>query len=130
MAPVLLGGNLSTFWKHTIEYQANRGSPFSIWGLWGGLSFEQHLVQGAAVALAIGLAVVPRRRGTVEVAALAAAVIIALQFGIDHWFYLYIVWFFPAAMFALLAAHPSPSEPERSDAPGAPVQLAAATATS
>ena len=126
MTPVLLHGNLATFWKHTIEYQSNRGSPFSIWGLWGGLSFAQHLVQGAAVALAIGLAFIPRRRGTIEVAALAAAVIVALQLGIDHWFYLYIVWFFPPAMLALLAAHPPPSDPERTDAPGSPVQLATA----
>jgi hypothetical protein len=59
-------------------------------------------------------------------AALAAAVIIALQLGIDHWFYLYIVWFFPPAMLALLAAHPPPTEPERTDASGPPVQLAAA----
>jgi hypothetical protein len=126
MAPVLLHGNLSTFWKHTIEYQSNRGSPFSIWGLWGGLSFEQHLVQGAAAALAVGFAIIPRRRGPIEVAALAAALIIALQLGIDHWFYLYIVWFFPAAMLALLAAHPASSAPELPDGSGSPVQLAAA----
>ena len=90
------------------------------------MSFEQHLVQGAAAALAVGLAVIPRRRGTVEVAALAAAVIIALQLGIDHWFYLYVVWFFPPAMLALLAAHPPPSEPERTDAAGSPVPVATA----
>jgi hypothetical protein len=130
MTPVLLGGNLSTFWRHTIEYQSNRGSPFSIWGLWGGLSLEQHLVQGAAVALAVGLAVVPRRRATGEVAALAAALIIALQFGIDHWFYLYIVWFFPPAMLALLAAHPACPEPEGGEAPGSRVPLAAAASAS
>jgi hypothetical protein len=106
MAPVALGGNLHTFWKHTIAYQEGRGSPFSIWGLWGGLSFEQHFLQGAVAALALGLAVVPRRRGPIEVAALAAAIVIALQLTITHWFYLYIVWYFPPAMFALLAAHP------------------------
>ncbi len=42
----------------------------------------------------------------VEVAALGAAVLIALQLGISHWFYLYIPWFFPLVLIALLAAHP------------------------
>ena len=48
----------------------------------------QHVVQGAAVALALVVAFVPRRRTIVEVAALGAAVLIALQLGITHWFYL------------------------------------------
>ncbi len=106
MAPVLLGGDLGRFWHDTITYQAGRGSPFSIWGLWGGLGVEQHLVQGAAVALAIAVAFVPRRRDVVQVAALGAAVLICLQLGITHWFYLYIVWFFPLVIFALLGMYP------------------------
>jgi hypothetical protein len=106
MLPVLLDNNLHAFWHDSIAYQANRGSPFSVWGLWGGLGFEQHLVQGAGVALAIALAFVPRRRGRVELAALAAAVLITLQLGVTHWFYLYIVWFFPPLMVALIASHP------------------------
>jgi hypothetical protein len=104
MLPVLLHGNLGTFWRHTISYQASRGSPFSVWGLWGGLGFVQHMVQGAAAALAIVLVFVPRRRGTLEVAALAGAIVIALQLGVTHWFYLYIVWFFAPAIVALFGA--------------------------
>ncbi len=106
MLPVLLDGNLHAFWRDTISYQSNRGSPFSVWGLWGGIGFVQRLVQGAAAALAIIVAAFPRRRGIVEVAALGAAVLIALQLGISHWFYLYIPWFFPLVLIALLAAHP------------------------
>jgi hypothetical protein len=106
MLPVLLDNNLHTFWHDTISYQAQRGSPFSIWGLWGGLGFEQHLVQGAGVALAIAVAFVPRERRIVEVAALGAAVLILLQLGVTHWFYLYIVWFFPLVIVALFASHP------------------------
>jgi hypothetical protein len=106
MAYVVAHDNLPAFWKDTIVYQEGRGSPFSIWGLWGGLSFEQHLVQGAAVALVLVLAVVPRRRGLVEVAALAGAILIALQLGLTHWFYLYIPWFFAPAIVALLGARP------------------------
>jgi hypothetical protein len=113
MLPVLLHHNLHAFWHDTITYQAGRGSPFSIWGLWGGLGFEQHVVQGAAVTLAIVAALIPRRRGMVEVAALGAAVLIALQLGITHWFYLYIVWFFPLVALALFASHPRPGAPAR-----------------
>ena len=105
MLPVLLDGNFHAFWRDTISYQSNRGSPFSIWGLWG-IGAVQRLVQGAAAALAIVVAAFPRRRGLVEVAALGAAVLIALQLGISHWFYLYIPWFFPLVLVALVAAHP------------------------
>jgi hypothetical protein len=114
MLPILLAGNLHAFWHDTISYQSGRGSPFSVWGLWGGLGIEQRLVQGLAAGLAIAVAVVPRRRGLVEVAALAAAVLIALQLGISHWFYLYIPWFFPLVMLAVIGSHPlatdSPTE--------------------
>jgi hypothetical protein len=106
MLPVLLGHNLHAFWHDSVSYQAGRGSPFSIWGLWSGLGFEQHLVQGAAVGLALAVVLVPRRRDVAVVAALGAAILIALQLGITHWFYLYIVWFFPLVMVALLGAYP------------------------
>ncbi len=106
MLPVLTQDNLHAFWHDTISYQAQRGSPFSVWGLWGGLSIEQHLVQGAAAGLALIVAFVPRRRDVVTVAALGAAVLIALQLGVTHWFYLYIVWFFPLVMVAVLGFYP------------------------
>ena len=41
---------------------------------------------------AAGLAFIPRRRTVSQVAALAAAVLIALQLAVDHWFYLYLPW--------------------------------------
>ena len=34
--------------------------PFSIWGLWGGLGWLQSLLQGAVIALALGVAFLPR----------------------------------------------------------------------
>ncbi|MBV9837209.1 MAG: hypothetical protein JO156_03755 [Solirubrobacterales bacterium] len=113
MLPVLLSHDLHAFWHDSIAYQAQRSTPFSIWGLWGGLGAEQHLVQGAAAALALAVAFVPgRRRGLVEVAALAAAVLIALQLGVDYWLYPYIVWFFPLVITVLLASHPAAGEGE------------------
>jgi hypothetical protein len=107
MLPVLLDHNWRAFWHDTIVYQANRTSPFSIWGLWGGLSLEQHLVQGATIALAIAVAFVPRRRTVVEVAALAAAVVIAIELSASYWLYSYIVWFFPVVAVALFGSYPA-----------------------
>ncbi len=107
MLPVLLGHNLHAFWQDTVVYQANRVTPFSVWGLWGGLSLEQHLVEGGVVALALIVAVVPRRRGLVEIAALAGAVLIALQLSAGYWLYSYVVWFFPVVAVALFGVFPA-----------------------
>jgi hypothetical protein len=101
---VLAYGDPATFYDRTLGFQAERGSPFSIWGLrdW---KTPQTAVQVAAVLLAVAVAFVPRRRDLVGLAALSAAVLIALQLGVTHWFYLYIVWFFGPAMVALLGRH-------------------------
>jgi hypothetical protein len=126
MLPVLLDNNLHAFWSDTIVYQADRISPFSVWGLWGGLSFEQHLVEGAAVAFALVVAFVPRRRGVVEVAALAGAVVIALQLAANYWLYSYIVWFFPLVIAAVFGSHPARRDARSPMAPArAPARLPA-----
>ena len=101
------------FWDRTIGFQSGRSSPFSLWGLHD-LDTAQKLVQAGAVLLALGLAFVPRRRDLGGTAALCAAVLIALQLGVEHWFYLYIVWFFPLVMLALLAPASTPAAPARS----------------
>ncbi|MEA2359543.1 MAG: hypothetical protein QOI62_2803 [Solirubrobacteraceae bacterium] len=101
-AAIVLGyGGLHTFYERTLAFQAARNSPFSIWGLYG-WGTAQAIVQLAAVILAVAVAFLPRRRDTVGLAALSAAVLVALQLGVDHWFYLYVVWFFGAVMVALL----------------------------
>jgi hypothetical protein len=110
MLPVILDNNWHAFWHDTVSYQAGRTSPFSIWGLWGGLGIEQHLLQGATVALAIAVMFLPRRRGLVEVAALGAAILIALQLGAGYWLYSYIVWFFPFVVVALFGSFPTEME--------------------
>jgi hypothetical protein len=57
----------------------------------------------------------------VTLAALAAAVLIAVQIGVTHWFYLYIVWFFPLVMVAVLAGSGPAGPPP---APGRPADRA------
>jgi hypothetical protein len=124
--PALSHDSLHTIYERTIAYQQNRGSPFSVWGLYGLHGWETAM-ELAAVVLALVLAVVPRRADLVGLAAACGAVIIALQLGIEHWFYLYIPWFFPLAILALLgrfsdsAAYPpdAASAPARSSLPAA-----------
>ncbi|MDX6719223.1 MAG: hypothetical protein QOJ63_1477 [Solirubrobacteraceae bacterium] len=108
--PVLAHNDLRSFWDASIAFQAQRGSPFSIWGLYEGawLDAVQLAVQIVAVAGAVALAFVPRRRDLVGLAALSAAILIGLQLGVTHWFYLYVPWFFPLAMIALLGRWGSP----------------------
>jgi len=108
--PVIANNDLRDFWDATIAFQSERGSPFSIWGLYEGewLDRVQTGVQLLAVALALVAAVVPRRRDLVGLAALSAAILIALQLGVTHWFYLYIPWFFPLVMLALLGRYGAP----------------------
>ncbi len=126
--PALTHDSLHTIYERTIVYQENRASPFSVWGLYGWHGAES-LVELAAVALALALAVVPRRGDLVGLAAACAAVIISLQLGIEHWFYLYIPWFFPMVMLALLGrfgdaprqAWDGASAPARSSLPAAAV---------
>lgn len=103
-APALAHDSLQTVFRRTLAYQSDRRSPFSIWGFYGHLGLAQAVVQGAAVALAIGLAAAPRRADLVGLSAAAAAVLVAIQLGMSHWFYLYIPWFFGAAMVALLGS--------------------------
>ncbi|HEX5027605.1 MAG TPA: hypothetical protein VFV56_02215 [Gaiellaceae bacterium] len=102
-----------TFWDRTIGYQANRDSPFSIWG-WGqyhakgipDLGFLQPVVEVFAVVLAIVVAFVPRRKGPVQLAALTAAVLVAFQLTLTHWFYLYLPWVVPFVFLWLLLPEP------------------------
>jgi hypothetical protein len=111
---VLAYGGLHAFYDRTLGFQAQRGSPFSIWGLYG-WDKAQAVVQAAAVILAVAVAFLPRRRDVVGLAALAAAVLVALQLGVTHWFYLYLVWFLGPALIAFLGdAEPHRRAPERS----------------
>ena len=89
-------------WDRTLGFQADRDSPFSIWGLYDVPGAVQTVAQAAAVAFAVGVAFL-RPAGVAALAALAAAVLIALQLVVDHWFYLYLVWFAPLVWIALLS---------------------------
>ena len=97
---------LATFYERTLASQLERTSPFSIWGQ-ADLEWLQTALKAAAIALAALVAFVPRRRSLAQIAALAAAVIIALELTLEHWFYLYIPWFLPMLLAALAARAPA-----------------------
>jgi hypothetical protein len=103
MAQTLFDPGLGEFWDRTIGNQAGRDSPFSIWGQEPSLEWLHTAVKVAAAGLALAVAFVPRRRDPVTVAALGAAVLIATELTVEHWFYLYIPWFLPFLFVALLA---------------------------
>jgi hypothetical protein len=95
--------DLSLLWERTLGFQQDRDSPFSIWGLYELPDGLQLAAQVLAAGFAIGAAFL-RPAGPAALAALAAAVLIALQLAVDHWFYLYLVWFAPLVWIALLGA--------------------------
>jgi hypothetical protein len=116
--PLVLGSSLDTFWDRTVGFQLGRSSPFSIWGQESWLEPLQTVAKGLTGALVLLVAFLPRRKSPLQVAALGAAVLIALELTLTHWFYLYIVWFLPFVLIALFgrepAAPPGPDRPQES----------------
>ena len=119
MATTLFDPGLATFWDRTIASQIDRDSPFSVWGQEPSLEPLRIAVMAGVAALALLVAVRPRRKTVAQVAALGAALLIGTQLIAQHWFYLYLVWFLPLLLVAVGALSPQPApETARSTAPG------------
>jgi hypothetical protein len=103
--PFVPDGGVRELYDRTVGYQAAREVGSTVWWLFPGLHPLQDVARVAAVGLALAVAVVPRRRGPVQVAALAAAVIIAFELTVSFWWPPYLVWFAPPAFVALFAAY-------------------------
>ena len=103
-----LADAVRTFGQRTFGYQLDRGSPFSPWD-WGqyhargipDLGAVQLILQIAVLALAGVVAMIPERKGPLELAALSAAVLLGFELTLTHWSYLYIPWFLPFVLLAL-----------------------------
>jgi hypothetical protein len=110
-----LDPGLHTFYDRTVAYQADRDSPFSIWGQVPGLEPLRIAILVAVGIFAIALAFWPKEKKLPQVAALGAALLIGLQLTAQHWFYLYIVWFYPLLLVAMTsqtkASEASPKVP-------------------
>jgi hypothetical protein len=102
--PLLPDGGFDELYDRSLGYQASRGSPFSIWGQAPSLDPLQTVTKVLAAGFALALFFVPRRRGPVQLAALGAATLIAIQVTSNHWFYPYAVWFAPLVLIAVFAA--------------------------
>jgi hypothetical protein len=104
---------LETFYDRTIANQAGRDSPFSIWGQEPSLEVLRIALLVLLGALSLAFAAIPRRKSLVQLAALSAALLILLQLTLQHWFYLYIVWFYPLLLVALAAVREPPKRAQQ-----------------
>jgi hypothetical protein len=98
------------FYERTFEIQLERRSPFSPWD-WGqyhargipDLGWLQRVLQIGLVVAALALAFVPRRKSPLQLAALTAALLMGFELVLTHWAALYIAWFLPFLVLAIVA---------------------------
>jgi hypothetical protein len=98
------------FYNRTFASQFERESPFSIWD-WGqyhadgipDLEAVQRMLIPAVGLFSLVLFFVPRQKSPLQLAALTAAVLIAFELVLTHWFYVYLPWFLPFVVFAVVA---------------------------
>lgn len=117
-----LNPGLHTFYDRTIATQAGRDSPFSIWGQAPSLEPIRIALLALTAAASLAFAFIPRNKSLFQLAALSAALLILLQLTLHHWFYLYIVWFYPLLLIALAASpagtsRPGPARSRRQEPP-------------
>lgn len=104
---VALGGVRGpTSMLHAISYQFSRGSEQSFWSALG-IAGLQPLGQACVLGLIAGAAMKLRQepdlaRDRARMAALAAAILIALQLAADYWAFLYLVWVMPLVSLSVL----------------------------
>lgn len=111
---LILGGDpiadLRVFYERTFEIQVDRRSPYSLWD-WGqyharglpDLKWLQGVLQVLLTTAALVLAFAPRRKSPLQLAALTAALLMGFELVLTHWAALYIVWFFPFLVLAIVA---------------------------
>jgi hypothetical protein len=94
----------SLFWAHTIAFQLSRHSFMGIWDQLPQLEPVRMVLEGGVIGIAAAMLVWPCRRELHEVTALAGLVVIGLELTMRSWSYLYVDWYMPAALVAILAA--------------------------
>ena len=102
-APFVPNGGLPELYERMLGWQIGRHSTTSIWGQCPSVEWLKPFARAAVLAFAVALAIIPRRRTPVQVAALAAAAILAFQLSLGHWLPSYVVWFAPVAFVAFFA---------------------------
>ena len=113
---------LGTVFERTITYQSDRDSPFSLWGQVPSLEPLRTAILVATGLLALIVAFIPKRKSLIQVAALGAALLISLQLTAQHWFYLYLVWFYPLLLVAMMSLGDGRSRFQNASRSGAPAR--------
>ena len=106
--PLLPDGGFRELYDRTLGYQASRGSPFSLWGQAPSLHFLQTLSKVVRARPRGPLLLRAEAPLDAQVAALAAALLIAVQVTANHWFYPYVTWFAPLVLLAVFAQRRGP----------------------
>jgi hypothetical protein len=75
-----------------------------IWDQLPQLEPARMALEGGVIGIAAAMLVWPRRRELYQVTALAGLVVIGLELTMRSWSYLYVDWYMPAALVAILAA--------------------------
>jgi hypothetical protein len=94
----------SLFWAHTIAFQMSRHSLMGIWDQQPQLEPLRLALEAVVAGFGAWLLVWPRHRELYQVCALAGLLIIGLELTMRAWSYLYVDWYMPAALVAILAA--------------------------
>jgi hypothetical protein len=101
---VALGGTAGlSHMLDAMSFQLDRGTLQSAWALLDA-PWAQQIAEAATLALIAWAALSARHVATdpARLAALCGAVLAALQLSATNWSYLYVVWLFPCAAFALI----------------------------
>jgi hypothetical protein len=119
---LVLGGDplheARVFYDRTFRIQFDRSSPFSLWdweqyhiGL-PDLKWLQHVLQVVLALAALAVAVFPRRKSPLQLAALTGALLVAFELLLTHWSSLYVSWFFPFVLLAVVAGTALDGKPD------------------
>lgn len=101
--PFLPPGGLHELYSRTLGFQFGSGTLFGVWA--PRPPAVELALQLGALGLAIAVAFVPRRRSAVQTAALAGAVLVAVQLAAQHWYFFYVAWLAPFAFVALFGGY-------------------------
>jgi len=101
---------LRVFWDRSLRWQVGRHAPWSLWD-WGqyhargipDLHIVQRVLQALLVVGAVFVAVLPRHKSPLQLAAFTAALLAGFELVLTYWLYTYIPWFYGFAAIALLA---------------------------
>jgi hypothetical protein len=117
---------LRVFEQRTFAPQLGRESPFSLWD-WRqyhakgipDLHRVQQVLEAIVVAASLAVTFLPRTKSLLQLTALTGMLIAGFELVLTHWFYLYIPWFFPFVIAAMLIPRVEvPSPPEEQEPSG------------